>query len=202
MQTLPRELAVPAGPRLLVVSLDQTDFRLPQQLERNGYEVTHRVCELDDLSLHARSMNFDVIAIFALTTSDMLLKEIAQLSGAVERPIVLFSEDGDRETIQRAVSAGVNAYAVMGVNANRMRSAIDLAVANFQSNIGLREELDEMKQALQERRIVERAKGIVMKQRGLGEAEAYKLLRTRAMQKGMRLADIALTIAEAEDLIG
>ena len=190
------------GPRLLVAGLDQTDYRLPQQLERNGYEVAARVGEIDELLERARAQDFDVIAIFALATSERLLDGITRLRRGVGKPMALFSEDGDRDTIQKAVSAGVNAYVVTGVNANRMRSAIDLAVANFRSTVGLREELDEAKQALQERRIVERAKGIVMQQRGLGEAEAYKLLRTRAMQKGMRLAEVALTITEAEDLIG
>ena len=114
----------------------------------------------------------------------------------------MFCEASSREAIQRAVDAGVNAYAVIGVTASRVRSAIDVAIANFRTNVGLREELDEMKQALRERRIVERAKGIVMSQRGLDEAAAYKLLRTRAMKRGMRLIEVARALTEADDLLG
>lgn len=202
MRTLPRELTVPTGIRLLVANLDHTDYQLPQQLDRNGYAVAGRVTDQDALLAKAMTANFDVVVIFALATSDRLLEIIAKLARAVDKPIALFSEDGERATIRRAVTAGVNAYVVTGVNANRIRSAIDLAAANFESTVGLREELDEARQALQERRVVERAKGIVMKQRGLSEADAYKLMRTRAMQKGMRLIDIALTITEAEDLMG
>lgn len=84
---------------------------------------------------------------------------------------------------------------------NRVRSAIDLAKANFSNTLGLREELDEARTALRERKIIERAKGIIMRERGLSEDEAYASLRNRAMQRGVRLIVVAEMINEAAEVM-
>jgi response regulator NasT len=123
---------------------------------------------------------------------------VEQLVSEPGKPVAVFCEDASREAIQSAVSAGVSAYAV---SASRVHTAINLALANHSCTSELKKELDEDKQALRERRIVERAKLIVMARRDLDEADAHALLRTRAMQRGMRLVDLARAFADADDLV-
>jgi response regulator NasT len=103
--------------------------------------------------------------------------------------------------MQRAVAAGVNAYIVLGLSSNRVRTAVDLAFINFRQTETLRTRADEAEAALRDRKQIERAKGIIMRQRGLDEAAAYDLMRNRAMHEAVRIADIARVINDATDLL-
>lgn len=202
MSALPLELSLPNGLRVFVGDLGALHGDLVSRLEHQGFAVkgTDRAENLLQ-AVRARD-DVDVLVLFARTVDAGTLRIIEQLASDPGKPVAMFCEDSDRAAIQKAVSSGVNAYVVTGLTASRLQAGVNLALANHSCTSGLKEELDEAKQALRERRIIERAKGIVMARRGLDEDAAYKLLRTRAMQRGLRLAEVAQALADADDLIG
>ena len=104
------------------------------------------------------------------------------------RPIVLFTNDDDTTHVKDAVAAGVSAYIVAGLSPARIRPILDLALARFQHEQGLRHELANVKTELHERKVIDRAKGLLMQRQGLSEQVAYEKLRKAAMDKGLRLA--------------
>ena len=195
-------LMTPVGTSVLVFDQDQERASSTRRLLiEQGYgvvDVVHEAERLTDLRQHA---SVDTILIYASQSDTAYLEVLRALPVEQRRPTVLITEDGSTDAIHAAVAAGVKACVVVGVNGNRVRSAIDLAKANFSNTRGLREELDEARTALRERKIIERAKGIIMRERGLNEDDAYALLRNRAMQRGVRLIAIAEMVNEAAEVM-
>jgi len=132
---------------------------------------------------------------------DMLegLRRVGQECG---RPVVMFAQDGRAETIRAAVEAGVAAYVVDGLQPDRVKPVIDVAIARFAQFQELRAELNKAKTSLAERKLVEKAKGILMKSRNCGEEEAYAAMRKMAMDRKLRLIEVANKIIAAADLLG
>ncbi len=195
-------LMTPVGTSVLLFDADvDRAADASAMLVEQGYAVVGRVLTPEALAAEVLNTTADVVMIHADRVDQRVVDVLSAIPENARRPVVMLSEDGASESIHAAVAAGVNAYVVVGVNGSRMRSAIDLAKANFSNTSGLREELDEARTALRDRKIIERAKGLVMKQKGIDEAEAYELLRKRAMQKGMRLVDVATMINEAADVM-
>jgi two-component system, response regulator / RNA-binding antiterminator len=118
------------------------------------------------------------------------------------RPIVLFTEDNDTSQVKQAVAAGVTAYIVAGLSPQRIRPIIDVAMARFEHEQSLRQELQDAKTELHERKTIDRAKGLLMQRQGLTEAEAYNKLRKAAMDKGLKLVEVAQRILDVSDLLG
>ena len=192
----------PVGTSVLLVDADASRADETRDLLiEQGYAIAGVLGGLDGLAAALAKSPVDTVIIQAPQVDEALLAGLRAVPDSLRKPTVLFSEDGAAEVIHAAVAAGVNAYVVVGVNGNRVRSAVNLAVANFSNTNGLREELDEARAALRDRKIIERAKGLVMKQKGIDEAEAYDLLRRRAMQKGMRLVDVATMVNEAAEVM-
>lgn len=195
-------LMTPTGTKVLLVDGDGERARSTKaMLTDQGYGLAGSVKSVEDLPRRLLETGADAVFIHADRVDPELLAALNALGDGERRPTVLFTEDGEPESIQAAVNAGINAYVVVGVSGNRIKSAVELARANFQSTEGLKEELDEARTALRDRKIIERAKGLIMKEKGLDENEAYKLLRSRAMQKGMRLADVAAMVTEAAEVM-
>jgi response regulator NasT len=113
----------------------------------------------------------------------------------------MFTQDDDGATIARATRAGVSAYVVDGINRKRVRPILDAAIERFQQFRGLTEELQETRAQLEARKVVDKAKGILMKQRGMTEDEAYKALRSLAMSSNKRLVDVAESVIAAANLL-
>lgn len=130
------------------------------------------------------------------------LESLRSVQATVPRPMVMFSQDDNGETIRRAIQAGVSAYVVDDVQANRVRPVIEAAIASFDQYSLLQTELDRTRTELQNRKKIERAKGIIMKQRGIDEPAAYRLMRKAAMDQNRRLVAIAESIITAADLLG
>jgi two-component system, response regulator / RNA-binding antiterminator len=124
-----------------------------------------------------------------------------QVSRIVRRPIAMFVDQSDRATIEKAIDAGVSAYIVDGLKRERVRAILDMTISRFRAFERLRAELEETKSALRERKVIEKAKGILMKSRGLDEEAAYALLRRTAMSKGKRIGEIAESLVSAIDLL-
>lgn len=114
----------------------------------------------------------------------------------------MFTHDGDSEKISNAIRAGVSAYVVDGLEPDRIRPIVDVAIARFEQFQALKEELSQAHTRLAERKLIERAKGIVMQQRGLPENEAYQWMRKMAMQRNLRIADLARSLITAAELLG
>jgi response regulator NasT len=144
----------------------------------------------------------DVIIIGEDSPTRDTLEHIAITTSGTPRPIVMFVEDDDSAGIRDALRAGVSAYIVDGLDASRIKSIVEVAVTRFDEHRKLVAELDETRMKLAERSAIERAKGILMKHKGLSEEEAFKSLRSMAMQKQRRLGEIATQVIAAAEILG
>lgn len=144
----------------------------------------------------------DVVLIDLGNPSRDILEEFFAVSRAVSRPIAMFVEQSDDETIAAAIDAGVSAYIVDGLSQRRLKPILDLAVRRFQAFNRLQTELQDARNALTERTVIDQAKKILIDRRGLSEPEAHKLLRTHAMNSNRRIAEVAEALVTAEQLMG
>lgn len=144
----------------------------------------------------------EVVLVNLENPSRDLLEDYFAMSRALSRPIAMFVDQSDSEATMAAVDAGVSAYIVDGLTKNRIKPVLDLAVRRFQAFARLEEELREAKSALADRAVIDKAKAILIKRRGLDEPAAYALLRSHAMQTNRRIAEIAQAIVTSEALMG
>ena len=143
----------------------------------------------------------DVIIIDLENPRRDVLEQMFQVSRIVRRPIAMFVDHSDRDTISSAIEAGVSAYIVDGLKSEHVRSILDMTISRFNAFERLRTELEETKSALKERKVIEKAKCILMKSRSLDEEAAYALLRKTAMGSGKRIADVAESLVSTFDLL-
>lgn len=143
----------------------------------------------------------DIVLVDLGSPSRDALEQIAAASGPLDRPVAMFVDRSDTETTRAAIEAGVSAYVVDGLKKERIRPIVEMAISRFHAFARLRSELAATKEALAERKTIDRAKGLLMKARGLSEDEAYALLRKTAMEKGRKLADIARSLLDAAELL-
>jgi response regulator NasT len=144
----------------------------------------------------------DVVLIDTESPSRDVLEQLAAMSSSAPRPVVMFTDDAQDVTIRAALRAGVSAYIVDGLAPGRLDPIMRVAMERFESDQKLRAELEDTKVRLEERKLVERAKGILMKQRGLSEDAAFTALRTHAMERGIRLGDAARQLIDIAALLG
>ena len=174
---------------------------LRQGLERAGYEVAAALAAPIELLRAVEQVRPDVIVIDTESPSRDVLEHVVLITRDQPRPIVMFANDDSPDTIRDAVRAGVSAYVVDGLDATRVKSIVEVAVARFGEYQRLREELADASLKLEERKLVERAKGILMKARGMDEDEAFQALRRMAMDRGKRLGEIARQVINMADLL-
>ena len=190
------------GMRVLLVDEDaQRAVLLKAALHDSGYTVFVHTGTTANLLVHVQKVEPDVIIIDRDSPDRDTLEHVCSVTRDEPRPIVFFTQDGDRAMIQAAVRAGVSAYIVGGMSAERVRPILDVAMARFEEFQALRQELDQAKISLAERKQIERAKGIVMKSRGVSEDEAYVLLRKLAMERNQRLAQVAENVLSMAELL-
>ena len=174
--------------RVLVV--DESPERaelLCEALQQAGHEVTALLSSPVALLKNIDELEPDVIVIDTDSPSRDVLEHLVVMSQHTPRPVVMFTSDASRESIRDAVRAGVSAYVVDGLEKSRIKSIIDVAVARF-------EDFQRLRVELAERKLVERAKGILMKMHGLDEEAAYALLRKTAMDRKAKLSEVAREI--------
>jgi response regulator NasT len=143
----------------------------------------------------------DVVLIDLESPSRDVLDQMFQMSRIVRRPIAMFVDQSDRNTIDAAIDAGVSAYIVDGLKKERLKSLLEMTVSRFNAFDRLRRELDDARGALKDRKIIDKAKGILMKTRGLDEAAAYTLLRKTAMSQNKKLVEVADGLISAFELL-
>lgn len=143
----------------------------------------------------------DMIIVDAESDARDCLEHVVMATRDARRPIVLFTNDDDTSRVKEAVAAGVSAYIVAGLEPLRVRPILDVAMARFEHEQGLRRELASVKDQLQERKIIDRAKGLLMQRQGLSEQAAYDKLRKAAMDKGLRMSEVAQRLLDLADML-
>jgi response regulator NasT len=144
----------------------------------------------------------DVVLIDTQSPSRDVLEQLAAVSTSAPRPVVMFSDDAANEAIRASLKAGVSAYIVDGIAAGRLAPIMRVAMERFEADQKLRAELEETRSRLEERKLVERAKGILMKQRGVSEEEAFAALRSAAMERGIKVAELSRQVIDVARLLG
>jgi len=192
-------LAAPVGAS--PAALEQADRAraLRIGLLEGGYNILAALPPDGDLEAQIARLQPDVIIVHE--QSDAALKRVVAATARERRPIVCFTEDNDREKMQAAIAAGVSAYVVAGLSAERVTTVLDVALARFQVEQKLRGELEETRLKLAERKVIERAKGLLMQRYHCTEDEAYSRLRRLAMDKNLKLAEIAQRMLDVADLL-
>jgi response regulator NasT len=188
---------------LRVLIVDQNVMRasvLEEGLREAGYLNVTVLREMHNLMRRIVEIDPEVIVIDLENPNRDVLEQMFQVSRVVRRPIAMFVDRSDTDMIEAAVAAGVGSYVVDGLKKERVKAVLDMAISRFHAFNKLREELDSARRALDERKVVERAKGILMKQRGMSEEAAYALLRKAAMNENRRLGEVAQSVVTASSL--
>ncbi len=192
-------------PSLSVAVIDANLVRaaiLEDGLRAAGITSVTVICETANLLKKLVSLDPDVVIIDLEDPSRDVLEQMFQVSRLVQRPVAMFVDQSDGAMIQAAVDAGVSAYVVDGLKKERVKAIVDMAISRFNAFGRLTRELEQAKSELADRKIIERAKGILMKSRNLGEEEAYALLRKTAMRETRKLVEIARSVVTAAGLLG
>jgi response regulator NasT len=190
------------SPKIAIV--DESPIRaaiLEEGLREAGYGSVVRISEMHSLLARIYALDPDIIVIDLENPSRDILEQMFQVSRAVRRPIAMFVDQSDAASIQASVDAGVSAYIVDGLKKERIKPILDLCVSRFNAFARLQDELDRTKCALEERKVIDRAKGILMKLKGLTEEEAYVLMRSTAMREKKKIGEIAQSILTASELL-
>jgi two-component system, response regulator / RNA-binding antiterminator len=191
---------------------DSTDEHAAQEAVRSrelrigllesGYNLIAVLPADSFLAQRIAQLQPDMIIVDAESDARDALEHVVVATRDERRPIVLFTEDNDTTHVKAAVAAGVNAYIVAGLAPDRIRPIMDVAMARFEHEQSLRQELQSAKSELQDRKTIDRAKGLLMQRQGLSEQDAYEKLRKTAMDKGLKLADVAQRMLDVADLLG
>jgi two-component system, response regulator / RNA-binding antiterminator len=195
-------MAAESSPKIAIV--DENPIRaaiLEEGLREAGFSAVEHVGEMNNLLARIYQIDPDVILIDLENPSRDVLEQMFQVSRAVRRPIAMFVDQSDAASIQASVDAGVSAYIVDGFRKERIKSIIDLCISRFNAFAKLQDELERTKTALEERKVIDRAKGILMKAKGLSEEEAYVLMRSTAMREKKKIAEIAQSVITASELL-
>ena len=191
-------------PSLKIVIVDESPVRaaiLADGLREAGFTQVVRIEETANLLANIYAIDPDVILIGLENPSRDVLEQMFQVSRAVRRPIAMFVDQSDSASIQASVDAGVSAYIVDGLKKERIKPILDLCISRFHAFARLQTELEKTKTALEERKVIERAKGVLMRLRQISEEDAYALLRRTAMNENRKIAEIAQSVVTAADLL-
>ena len=189
---------------LTVLIIDESRSRAGEicaGLALAGYQVAAILAGADNLSQEVERLQPDVILIDSDSPSRDTLENLAAMNRNMPRPVVIFTQEDGQETIRDAVKAGVSAYVVDGLDPKRIKPIVEVARARFEESLALRREIEAMSRKLTDRKLVEQAKGILMKARGLDEDAAYHAMRRLAMERGQPLVKVARDVIEMAKML-
>lgn len=186
---------------LLVDDTPERGVLLSRALSDLGYQVISTVSSRDNLVQKVRDWQPDIIIVDMDVPGRDMLDSMRVINRDSPKPVVMFAEQGDTAVIRQAISAGVSAYVVDGLSFQRLQPVLEAAIARFQEFQALKEELQKTRTSLAERKIIDRAKGVLMTRRGLSEEEAYGALRKMAMDQNKRLVNVASDLLSVVDLL-
>ena len=189
---------------LKIVVVEESPVRaaiLEEGLREAGYTNVLHINQTTRLLKHIYDADPEVIVISLENPSRDMLEQMFQMSRIVKRPVAMFVDQSDTASITAAIDAGVSAYIVGGLQKERVKPVLDVCISRFNSIERLKDELDRTKSALEERKVIDRAKGILMKSRGVAEDQAYNLMRKAAMNEKKKILEIAQSILTASELL-
>ena len=189
---------------LTIAVIDPSQARaaiVEEGLRAAGVDRVIVIPDTVDLLARLAALNPDVVVIDLESPSRDLLEQMFDVSGVIERPVAMFVDQTDGAMMQAAVDAGISAYVVDGLRPERVKAIIDIAILRFNAFARLQRELSEARNELADRKVVERAKGLLMRMRGVGEEEAYALLRRKAMNEKRKLVEIARAVVTAMEIL-
>jgi response regulator NasT len=190
------------SPKIVIV--DESPIRaaiLEEGLREAGFTGVVHIREMQSLLSRIYALDPDIILIDLENPSRDVLEQMFQVSRAVRRPVAMFVDQSDAASIQASVDAGISAYIVDGLKKERIKPILDLCVSRFNAFAKLQAELERTRSALEDRKVIDRAKGILMKLKGLTEDEAYVLLRSTAMREKKKIGEIAQSILTASEML-
>src|SRR5713101_547834 len=191
-----------SSPKIVIV--DESPIRaaiLEEGLREAGFTGVVRISEMQSLLARIYALDPDVILIDLENPSRDVLEQMFQVSRAVRRPVAMFVDQSDAASIEAAVDAGVSAYIVGGLRKERIKNILDLCISRFNAFARLQDELDRARTALEERKVIDRAKGFLMQAKNLTEENAYALLRRTAMNENKKIAEVAQSVVTAAELL-
>lgn len=189
-------------PRILLFNTTADDLLDVQgHLSDSIYEVTAVTSQLSDISRAALTGSIDIVMAVTEKRFDQLFNCIQQINVQNPIPVIVFTYEDSRDVIQAAIKVGVSAYIVDGLQAKRIVSIIDTACFRFNEQQLIKEELERTKNTLSERKIIDKAKGIIMQRSKISENEAYKAMRKMAMNKNIKMVDLAESIISASEIL-
>src|SRR5580692_8803359 len=191
-----------SSPKIVIV--DESPIRaaiLEEGLREAGFTGVTHISEMQNLLARIYALDPDIILIDLENPSRDVLEQMFQVSRAVRRPVAMFVDQSDAASIQASVDAGVSAYIVDGLKKDRIQNILDLCISRFNAFSRLQNELDRTRSALEERKVIDRAKGILMKAKNLTEEEAYTLLRKTAMNEKKKIVEIAQSVITAAEML-
>ena len=186
---------------MLVDSFPERTTTVEEALNAAGHQVVARVMAGGDLAADVAAVSPDVIIIDIDSPDRDTLEHMRTISRERPRPVVMFTNDDNASTIRSAVRAGVSAYVVDGLHASRVLPVLEVAMARFEEFQAMRDELEQTRSTLAERKLVEKAKGILMRQTRMDEEAAYKAMRKMAMDRNIKIVDLARTLIAAAELL-
>ena len=190
-------------PSFKIVIVDENPIRaaiLEDGLREAGHVQVVRIDEMTQLLARIYAIDPDVILIDLENPSRDVLEQMFQVSRAVRRPVAMFVDQSDAASTEAAVDAGVSAYIVGGLRKDRIQNILDLCISRFNAFSRLQNELDRTRSALEERKVIDRAKGILMQAKNLTEETAYSMLRKTAMNENKKIAEVAQSVITAAEL--
>ena len=166
-----------------------------------GYQVAAILADSENLTAEVEKLQPDVILIDTESPSRDTLENLAVMNQDMPRSVVIFTQDDGQDAIRDAVKAGVSAYVVDGLDPKRIKPVVEVARARFEDTLAMRRELDELSKKLSDRKLVEKAKGVLMRARGLDEDGAYHAIRKLAMERGQTMAKVSADVIEMAKLL-
>ncbi|WP_341368700.1 ANTAR domain-containing protein [Yoonia sp. BS5-3] len=189
--------------KILVVEADQSRARdIIDALKDGGWANVMVVGDISALGRSLTEIDPDIVLIDIAHPDRDTLEHVSHVSDAQSRPVAMFVDHSDTDLTQAAIGAGLSAYVVDGLQKNRIKPVLETAIARFKMMVQMRSELDAAKQALSDRKTIDRAKGLLMNARKISEEDAYNLLRKTAMDQGRKVIDVAQALVTATDLLG
>ncbi len=177
-------------------------LQIIDSLQAAGNYDIRVIAESTGLARAVKSFNPDVVLVDLANPSRDIIEELSLASSPLDRPVAMFVDQSDDAMTKAAIEAGVSAYVVDGLRADRVKPILDAAITRFHMFSRVRKELETTKRALEERKVIDRAKGLLMKARGIDEDAAYSLLRKTAMDQNKRVVDVASALVTAAGLLG
>lgn len=187
--------------KVLVVDEFDADRILEQSLTEHGYQVATLKLQALELLAVVQNLQPDVVVLNLYSPTDSVLNIMLELNQYYPVPVIMFAEDQQTETINKVIKAGVSAYIVEGLEPRRLKAIIEVAIARFNEQKNLKDELQKTKTQLEERKLLDRAKAILIKSKGYSEDQAYHALRKLAMDRKVSIGEMAKNVISMAELL-